>query len=240
MVGVRKFFLRPFWNLHYDVINSRLETGRRLLGNVVGDLIQTIADGEAGRDLRNRESGRFGSQRRAARDAWIHFDHNHAPSAGVDGKLNVGAAGLHTHGADHLKGGVTHELVLFVRECLLRRDSNRIAGVNSHGIEILDRANDHRVVGMVTHDLKLKFLPAEHRFFHQHFVHRAELQSPADLFFKFLPVVSNARPRPAQRERRPYDERIAEPIRSVERLSHIVRERAARNLKPHPEHQVFE
>ena len=41
----------------------------------------------------------------------------------------------------------------------LGRDRDRVAGVDAHRVEVLDRADDHAVVGAVAHDLELVLLP---------------------------------------------------------------------------------
>ena len=52
-------------NLGDDVVDGRLERGRRRsAGDVVGDLVQRVADRELGGDLGDREAGRLGRERR--------------------------------------------------------------------------------------------------------------------------------------------------------------------------------
>ena len=46
-----------------DVVDRRLEAGRRDAGDVVVDLIQAVADGQARGDLGDREARRLGGQR---------------------------------------------------------------------------------------------------------------------------------------------------------------------------------
>ena len=59
------------------VVDGRLEAGRRHARDVVGDLVEAIADRELRGDLRDRKAGRLRRQRRAARDARVHLDHDH-------------------------------------------------------------------------------------------------------------------------------------------------------------------
>ena len=47
-------------------------------GDVVGELVEGVADGELGRDLGDREAGRLRGQRRGARDPRVHLDDDHA------------------------------------------------------------------------------------------------------------------------------------------------------------------
>src|SRR6185437_4729581 len=90
-------------NIHHDVVEARLEAGRRLAGDVVGNLVQRVADRQLGRALGDREPGRLGGQRRRSRDARVHLDDDLTAGLRVDGELDVGPAGLHTDGADDVE-----------------------------------------------------------------------------------------------------------------------------------------
>ncbi len=146
-----------------DVIDGRLERGRRgAAGDVIGDLVERVADRELGGDLGDGEAGRFRGQRGGARHARIHLDDDQPPVGRIDRELHVGAAGLHPDFAQHRDRGVAHDLVFLVGERECRRDGDRIAGVHAHRIEVLDRADDDAIVLLVAHHLHLEFLPAEH------------------------------------------------------------------------------
>ena len=56
-VGLGKFFEGEPRNLGHDVVDRRLEAGHRLAGDVVGQLVQPIADGQLGGDLGDRKAG---------------------------------------------------------------------------------------------------------------------------------------------------------------------------------------
>ncbi|MFO0946988.1 MAG: hypothetical protein U1D30_13755 [Planctomycetota bacterium] len=45
-----------------DIVDGRLETGGRFSRNVVLDFIESIADGEFGRDFGDGKAGRLGRQ----------------------------------------------------------------------------------------------------------------------------------------------------------------------------------
>jgi hypothetical protein len=89
------------------------------------------------------------------------------PVRGVDGELDVGPAGLDPDGPQHGEGVVAHRLVLAVRQGHLGGHGDRVAGVDAHRVDVLDRADDHGVVGPVAHHLELELLPAEHRLLDQ-------------------------------------------------------------------------
>src|SRR6516225_7158664 len=58
-IGVGELLERPARNFGDDVVDRRLEAGRRLAGDVVLELVKAVADGELGGDLGDREAGRF-------------------------------------------------------------------------------------------------------------------------------------------------------------------------------------
>ena len=165
LIGAGKLFKLPLGNFHDDVINRRLEAGRRLARNVVGNFVERVAHGQLGGDLGDGKARCLRGQRRRARDARIHLDHRHASVDWVDGKLHVGAACLHADLAHYGDGRIAHLLILAVGERLRRGHGNRVTRVHAHGVEIFNGTDNDDVVGEVAHDLKLVFLPAEHALF---------------------------------------------------------------------------
>ena len=149
-------------DLHDDVVERRLEARGRDLGDVVRDLIQPVPESELRCDLRDREARRLRCQRRRARDTRVHLDDDDAAVRGIDRELDV-----------------AHLLVLAVgqREC--RRDSDRVARVHPDRVDVLDRADHDRVVGGVTHELELVFLPPEDRLLEQHLGRRRVTEAGA-------------------------------------------------------------
>ena len=137
-VGIGEFFKSPTRNLDNAVIDSRFKTSGRLASNVVGDFVKSVADGELGGNLGNWESGGLTGQGRTSRYARVHLDDHHSSVLGIDAKLDVRAACLYTDFSDDGQGGVAHELILFVGEGLSGGDGDRIAGVHTHGVEVLN------------------------------------------------------------------------------------------------------
>jgi hypothetical protein len=90
------------------------------------------------------------------------------PVGGIDRELHVRTAGLDADLAQHRQRGVAHDLVFLVGQRQRRRDGDRIAGVDAHRVEILDRADDDAVVRLVANDLHLVLLPAEHALLDEH------------------------------------------------------------------------
>ena len=115
---------------------------------------------------------------------------------GVDGELDVGAAGLDADAADAGEGRVAHALVLDVGQGLGRRDRDRVAGVHAHRVEVLDRADDHAVVGAVAHHLELVLLPARDRALDEDLRDRAGVEAVGREPLERLGVVGDAGARP--------------------------------------------
>ena len=76
-VGLRELLEVPARDLDDDVVDGRLEGGRREARDVVRDLVEVIAERELGGDLRDREAGRLRRERRRARHARVHLDDDH-------------------------------------------------------------------------------------------------------------------------------------------------------------------
>ena len=62
-IGLGELLEVPPRELDDDVVDGRLEGGGRETRDVVGDLVEVIAERELGGDLRNREAGGLGRQR---------------------------------------------------------------------------------------------------------------------------------------------------------------------------------
>ena len=92
--------------------------------------------------------------------AGIHFDNDHSSCAGADSKLDIGTACLDADFADDSKGGVAHALKFAIGQSLGWGDGNAVAGVNSHGIEVFDGADDDAVIRVIAHDFHFVLFPA--------------------------------------------------------------------------------
>ncbi len=146
------------------VVDGRLEGGRgTTAGDVVHQLVQGVTDGELGGDLGDGEAGRLGGERGGAGDPRVHLDDDHAAIFRVDTELDVGATGLDTDLAQYRHGGVAHDLVFLVGQGLGRRDRDGVTGVDAHGVEVLDGADDDAVVVAIAHHLHLVLFPADQR-----------------------------------------------------------------------------
>ena len=146
-LGAGEFLEGEAGDLRHDVVDRRLERGRRrAAGDVVGDLVERIADGQLRRDLGDREAGRLRGQRRGARHARVHLDDDHPPRRRIDRELDIAAAGLDANLAQHRQRGVAHHLEFLVGERQRRRHGDGIARVHAHRVDVLDRADDDAIV----------------------------------------------------------------------------------------------
>ena len=93
-----------------------------------------------------------------------------------------------------------------------------IAGVNAHRIEILDRANNDAVVGLVADDLHLEFLPAEHALLDQHLVGRRSVDAALDDVDELALGIGEATAGATHGEARADDRRQANVIERLQRL----------------------
>ena len=55
-----------------------------------------------------------------------------------------------------------------IAEGLKGSDNGGFTRVNAHWVNVLHRAHDGCIVGFITHDFVLQFLPSQNRFFDQH------------------------------------------------------------------------
>ena len=195
-----------------DVVERGLEARRRAARDVVGDLVEPVADRQPRGDLRDREPGRLRRQRGRARDARVHLDDDDLLRHRVDRELHVGAARLDPDRADDGDRLVAQLLVEPVGERLLRRDRHGVARVHAHRVDVLDRADDHDVVRAVAHDLELELAPAEHGLVDQHLADRARGDAARDDLGVLLARAGDAAAAAAEREGGPDDRRQADVV----------------------------
>ena len=191
-IGLWEFFEGKAWNFGDHVIDGWLERRRsHATGNIVLQLIEGIADRQLGSDLGNRKTGRFRSQRRGARDPWIHLNDDHTTINRIDTKLNVRTAGLDPDLTQYRQRGVTHQLVFPIGQSLGGSDGDGVTGVNTHGIEVFDRADNNAVVVLITHNLHLILFPTDQGFVDQQLIGGGEIKATGTNLFKLFLVVSD-------------------------------------------------
>ena len=82
--------------------------------------------------------------------------------------------------------------------------------MHTHRIEVLDRADDHDVVGVVAHDLELELFPTHDRLLDEDLRDRARGQAPFGDGAHLVRRVGEAGATTAEDERCPHDERVAD------------------------------
>ena len=183
----------------------------------------------------------FEASAERAGNARVHLDDDHAAGLRVGGELDVRAAGFHADLADDGERGVAHDLVFAVGQRLDRRDGDGVAGVDAHGVEVFDGADDHAVVGAVAHDFHFEFLPAEQRFVDEDFGNGREIEAAGDDFLELLAVVGDAAALAAEGEGGADDERKrADFLGHLLRFFHRVGDAGARHVEADLDHGLLE
>ena len=161
-ISLREFLKRETRYLGNDIINRWLKRSRcRTAGNFIAQFVQRVTHRQLGGHLSDGETGGFRGQCRRTRYSRIHFNHDHATVFWIDCELHIRAAGVDSNFTQYRQGGVTHDLILFIRQGLCGRHGNRIARVHAHRVEVFDRTNDDAVIVFIAHHFHLKLFPAE-------------------------------------------------------------------------------
>ena len=160
-VSADEFFESETRDLGDDVVDSRLKAGWSFASDVVLKFIEAVTDSELSCDFSDRETSCFRRKRRATRDTRIHLDHDHTAVRWINRELDIRTTSLHTNFADTCERSVAHQLVFFIGQCHGRSHCDGVTCVNTHRVEILNRANHHALILVVAHDFHLVFLPSE-------------------------------------------------------------------------------
>ena len=217
--------------LDHAVVDRGLEAGRRRAGDVVRYLVEGVTHREERRHLRYGKARRLGGEGRGAAHTGVHLDHEDATVCRVHRKLHVGATAGHTHALEDGQRVVAQSLQLAVRERLAGRDGDGVAGVDAHGVKVLDGAYDDAVAGLVAHDLHLYLLPALHALFDEHLAVCREGQALARDAQKLGAIVRHATTRAAQREGGTDHDGIPQLVRHPLALVERAGDARARDLK---------
>ena len=161
-----EFLQVPARDLDDEIVQGRLEAGRRLFGDRIEQLGQGVAEDELGRDEGQRIAGRLGGQGRAARQPGVDLDDPVVAVLGIEGELDVAFAD-DAEVADGLDRDLAQQVVFGVGQGLRGRDDDALARVDAHRVEVLHVADRDAVVVRVADDLVFDLLPAFEVFLDQ-------------------------------------------------------------------------
>jgi len=123
---------------------------------------------------------------------------------------------------------------------LLRRHGDRIAGVNAHGVDVLDGADDDGVIRHVAHHLQLELLPAEDGLLDEDAMAGAGLQGGGHHLVELVAVVGDAAAVAAESEAGTDDHRVANVVGDLTGLFQAARVAALGDFEPHLFHGLLE
>ena len=168
VIGTGEFFKGEAWGFDHHIIQRGFEGSWCDAGDVVGDFVEGVADGELRGDFGDGESRRLGCQRRGPGHTGVHLDGDQAAIAGVNSELDVAATSIHTHFTQNGETLVTHDLELAVGQRHGGCHGHGVTGVHTQRIHIFDGTHHHAVVVGIAHEFQLVFFPAENGLFDEH------------------------------------------------------------------------
>ena len=230
----------PSRHLRDDVVDHRLETRWRFLRDVVRYLVQGVTDRQLRGNLGDWKARRLRGERRGPGNSGVHFDHHLFAGRGVDCELDVRSPRFHTHATNTGERCVTHLLILDVGERHRRSHGDRVTRVHSHRVDVLDRTDDHAIVGAIPHDFEFIFLPSGDRLLDQHLRNRAGSETVRDHPTELLFGVGDTRPTSTEDVRGPDDHRQRDIGQHRPCLFHRMRDTALWNTQTNLQHGAFE
>ena len=239
-IGPGEFLEIPARNLDRHIIKRRLKAGRRLGGDVIRNLIQRQANSQQRGDLGNRKTGRLAGQGRRTRNARVHLDDINVALVRMNGELDIGAAGGDAHAVENQPRHIPQPLNLLVSQGLRGGNSDAVARMHAHWIQILNRADDDEIAFGIAHQLKLIFLPAQQTLIDQNLASRTLMNPIGHHLTQFLLAVGHAAASAAHGERRANQNGIANLRGKFNRLLHAAHNPTLRRLQADLGHGVLE
>ena len=112
--------------------------------------------------------------------------------------------------------------------------------MDTHRVDVFNRADDNRIVSRVAHQFEFVFFPAEYRLFEQNLARRAFVKPVLDHSAKLWLVMGETGTEPSHRERGSNHHGISGLGDECERSIHRFHDNALRDIGSTVEHQVFE
>ena len=218
-------------NLDHAIVDGRLKGGWSCLGDVVGNLIQRVANREQRSHLCNWEAGCLGRQRRGAADTRVHLNDNDAAVSWVDRKLNVRATASNTYTLENSDGVVAEILEFFIGKRLSWRNGDGVSRVDAHWIEVLDGADNNTVTCGIAHDLHLNLFPALNGLLYQHLVLWGKQEALFNNLYELFWGMCNAAACATKGEAGANDHRVSQVSNDALSIFHGVSDVCASNLQ---------
>ena len=112
--------------------------------------------------------------------------------------------------------------------------------MNAHGVEVLDRANDHEVVGVVAHDLELELFPALDGLLDEDLADGRQVEPSRNGLGELFGVVDDRTTGTPEGERWADDHGEPRVVHDLPGLGNAAREAAARDVEAGPNHGFLE
>ena len=181
-LGTDKFIKRKSRNLYDAIIQHRLETCVSLLSYRILDLIQCITQCNLCSYLRDRITGRLGSQCRRTAHTRVYFDDTIFKCGRVQCILYITSSG-DIQFADDVQRRSTQHLVFFIAQSLGRCHYNTVSGMHSYRVNIFHITYGDAVSVGIPHYFILDFFPAGNTTLYQNLSHTGKSQT---IFQDFL------------------------------------------------------
>ena len=218
-------------NLDHAVVDGRLKGSRSCLGDIIGNLIQRVANRKQRSHLCNGETSCLGRQRRGAANTRVHLNDNDASVSWVDRKLNVRATASNTYTLENSDGVIAEVLELFISKRLSWSNGNGVSRVDTHWIEVLDGADNNTVTCGIAHDLHLNLFPTLNGLLYQYLVLWGKQESLLHNFYELFWGVSNATTRATKGEAWANDHRVSQVSDNALSVFHGMSDVRASNFK---------
>ncbi len=205
--------------------------------------VRQFGQGEAGGQLRgdqsDRETGGLGSKGGGAGGTGVDLDDDDAVGDRVVSELDVRAAD-DADVLDDLVGLFLETVHDVLRDGQHGSRAEGVAGVDTHGVDILDEADRDHVVVLVTDDFELELFPAGDTFLNEDLVDEGGLKATGTDDFQFFPVVDEAAAFTAHGVSGTQDDGVTQTVCDLEGFFHRIGDLGAGHLDAERLHGLLE